>query len=219
MGPPPEYSFMRGCTIGRFQPYHRGHHRLIETISEDVDELVLGIGSAYDSHVANDPFTAGERLMMCTQALEDVDLRTYVVPIEDIDRHAVWVSHVESLCPRFDVVYANNPLVVQLFEEAGYEVRRSPLYDRQVYSGTEIRRRMCAHEDWRTLVPDAVVDVIEEIDGVERLREIHGTDTHEIDADGGPETDVDGDESDVDTDGGEPLGTDDGDGVDSTPPI
>jgi len=204
---------MRGCTIGRFQPYHRGHHRLIETISDDVDELVLGIGSAYDSHVPEDPFTAGERLMMCTRALEDVDLRTYVVPIEDIERHAVWVGHVESLCPRFDVVYANNPLVIRLFEESGYEVRRSPLYDRQLYSGTEIRRRMCAHEDWRPLVPDAVVDVIEEIDGVARMREINGNDAETHDAEDSLETN-----SEVNTDGGEPIGTDD-ETRDSSPPI
>jgi nicotinamide-nucleotide adenylyltransferase len=207
---------MRGCTIGRFQPYHRGHHRLIETISEDVDELVLGIGSAYDSHVPEDPFTAGERVMMCTRALEDVDLRTYVVPIEDIDRHAVWVGHVESLCPRFDVVYANNPLVVRLFEEAGYEVRRSPLYDRQLYSGTEIRRRMREREDWRSLVPDAVVEVVGEIDGVARLRDVSGTDAQRSDADRGngredPETDVD-------TDGGcGTVPTDDD--IDTSPPI
>jgi nicotinamide-nucleotide adenylyltransferase len=54
----------RGCYIGRFQPYHDGHHEMVATIAEDVDELVLGIGSAGDSHTPHDPFTAGERIMM-----------------------------------------------------------------------------------------------------------------------------------------------------------
>ena len=36
----------RGFFIGRFQPFHNGHHNVVETIAEEVDELVLGIGSA-----------------------------------------------------------------------------------------------------------------------------------------------------------------------------
>jgi len=162
--------------VGRFQPYHEGHHHVVETIADDVDELVIGIGSAYDSHSVEDPFTAGERVMMITKALDELDLVTYTVPIEDVNRNSVWVSHVRSLCPRFDVAYSNNPLVVRLFEEAGVEVRGSPMFDRDVLEGTEIRRRMIAGEDWESLVPEAVVEVIAEVDGVGRLRAVDGSD-------------------------------------------
>ncbi len=58
---------MRGFYIGRFQPYHNGHHSMVERIADEVDELVLGIGSADDSHTTHDPFTAGERIMMITK--------------------------------------------------------------------------------------------------------------------------------------------------------
>ena len=60
----------------------------------------------------------------------------------------------------------------RLFMEAGYDVRRSPLYNRSIYSGTEVRRRIVSGEDWRSLVPPAVADVIDSIDGVGRLRDI-----------------------------------------------
>ena len=46
------------------------------------------------------------------------------------------------------------------------------MYGRELYSGTEIRRRMLKGEPWQNLVPDSVCKVIEEIDGVERIREI-----------------------------------------------
>jgi nicotinamide-nucleotide adenylyltransferase len=52
---------MRGFYIGRFQPYHNGHQHMVEEIIEEVDELVLGIGSADASHTVRNPFTAGER--------------------------------------------------------------------------------------------------------------------------------------------------------------
>ena len=167
---------IRGFYIGRFQPYHEGHHRMVERITEDVDELVLGVGSADVSHSTHDPFTAGERIMMITKALAEFDLVTYVVPIEDIDRNSVWVSHVTSMCPRFNVAYSNNPLVIQLFEEAGVPVRQSSMFHREVLEGTQIRERMIAGEDWQELVPNVVAETIEGIDGVARLQHLDGSD-------------------------------------------
>ena len=169
---------MRGFYIGRFQPYHAGHHHMVEEIATEVDELVLGIGSAGDSHTKHDPFTAGERLMMVNNAVADLDVPTYVVPIEDLERNSVWVSHVQSMCPKFDVAYSNNPLVIQLFSEAGVNVRQSPMFRREELEGTELRERMVAGDDWRDLVPDAVVEVITEVGGVERIRRVADTDAN-----------------------------------------
>ncbi|ADQ67992.1 nicotinamide-nucleotide adenylyltransferase [Halogeometricum borinquense] len=169
---------MRGFYIGRFQPYHNGHHRMVEEIADEVDELVLGIGSAGDSHSPRNPFTAGERIMMVTKSVEAFDVTTYAVPIEDLERNSVWVSHVQSMSPAFDVAYSNNPLVIQLFKEAGVEVRQSPMFNRDVLEGTELRDRMIHDEDWRNLVPDPVVDVIEEIGGIERLQRVSQTDAN-----------------------------------------
>jgi nicotinamide-nucleotide adenylyltransferase len=168
----------RGFFIGRFQPYHGGHQKVVEQIAAEVDELVVGIGSAGDSHAPDDPFTGGERVMMLTRALVDLDVVTYVVPIEDLDRNAVWVSHVQSMCPHFDVAYSNNPLVIRLFEEAGVRVEQSPMYNRREYEGTRIRERMARGDSWREFVPDPVAAVIEEIGGVERLQRVSDTDAN-----------------------------------------
>ncbi|MCL9812872.1 nicotinamide-nucleotide adenylyltransferase [Natranaeroarchaeum aerophilus] len=168
----------RGCYIGRFQPFHNGHLNMVERIVEDddIDELVLGIGSADASHTKHDPFTAGERIMMITKSLVDLDLVTYAVPIEDLERNSVWVSHVRSMSPEFEIAYSNNPLVIQLFEEAGVEVRQSPMFNREVLEGTEVRERMIKGENWQPLVPDAVVEVVEEIGGIERIQRVSETD-------------------------------------------
>ena len=165
---------MRGFYIGRFQPYHNGHHTMVEEIATEVDELVLGIGSAGDSHTDHDPFTAGERVMMVTRAVREFerndDLVTYVVPIEDLNRNSVWVSHVQSMSPSFDVAYSNNPLVIRLFEEAGIEVRQSGLFDRTRLEGSDIREAVIEGDEWRARVPDPVVETIEEINGVQRIQ-------------------------------------------------
>ncbi len=175
---------IRGFYIGRFQPFHDGHLRMIEEIATEVDELVLGIGSAGDSHTERNPFTAGERIMMITKSLvewertDGTELVTYAVPIEDLERNSVWVSHVRSMCPEFEVAYSNNPLVIQLFREAGVEVRQSPMFNREVLEGTEVRERMIEDGDWESLVPGPVVEVVDEIGGIERLSMVSDSDAN-----------------------------------------
>ncbi|QLD85552.1 nicotinamide-nucleotide adenylyltransferase [Natronomonas halophila] len=167
---------MRGLVIGRFQPFHLGHRFLINRIDEEVDEVIVGIGSAGQSHSLKNPFTSGERVHLVQDSLDQLDAKTYLIPIADIDRDAMWVKHIEILCPSFDVVYSNNPFVERLFEEEGYEVRETTLHNREEYCGSEIRRRILDGEEWEHLVPDVVVEAIEEIGGVARLRKIDETD-------------------------------------------
>ena len=84
----------RGFYIGRFQPYHNGHQTVLERVAKAVDEIVIGVGSAQLSHELENPFTAGERVLMITRSLATLGRPIYVIPIEDIQRNALWVSHV-----------------------------------------------------------------------------------------------------------------------------
>jgi len=166
----------RGFYIGRFQPYHNGHQSVLEHIAGKVDEIVIGVGSAQLSHQVDNPFTAGERVLMITRSLTSLECPFYVIPIEDIQRNALWVAHLRSMTPPFDTCYSSNPLVVRLFSEAGINVQSTAMYKRETLSGTEIRRRMLNNEPWKTLVPPPVIQVLKEIDGVRRLRQIAGDD-------------------------------------------
>ncbi len=167
----------RALYIGRFQPYHLGHHEILTQITEEIDELVICIGSAQISHELTDPFTGGERLLMIKSAIDELPIRCYVIPVMDVMRNAIWVAHVVSLTPRFERVYSNNPLIKRLFAEAGFEVKGTPLYRREVYSGTEIRRRIISGEEWKNLVPGGVLKVMEECDGISRMHDLTKHDT------------------------------------------
>lgn len=166
---------MRGLLVGRMQPVHEGHLDVIKRILNEVEEVVIGVGSAQLSHTIKDPFTAGERTMMLTKSLAENGIPAssyYITPIPDIECNSVWVSHVEMLTPPFRNVYSGNPLVQRLFLEKGHEVKQPPLFNREIYSGTEVRRRMLSDEDWEELVPRSVIEVINEIDGVLRLKHL-----------------------------------------------
>ena len=169
----------RGLYVGRFQPFHSGHLEAIQYVLKEVTELVVVIGSAQYSHNIKDPFTAGERLVMVRRALKEAAVdysRLWIVPVPDVHLHMLWVSALEGYTPHFDVVYSNEPLTTRLFIEAGYQVKNIPFFQRKVYTSTLVREKMLSGEKWTELVPKSVAAFINEIDGVNRLRDLAKTD-------------------------------------------
>ncbi|MBU7012228.1 MAG: nicotinamide-nucleotide adenylyltransferase [Theionarchaea archaeon] len=169
---------MRALYAGRFQPFHLGHLKIIKEILTTYDELVIVVGSAQYSHTVDNPFTAGERIQMITESLDEYNISNpvYVIPIDDIHRHSVWVKYVESLTPPFEAVFSNEPVTARLFKEAGYTVNRTELIRRKEWEGTEIRRRMCCNEDWKACIPQAAARIIDQVDGVTRIKELARSD-------------------------------------------
>ena len=173
----------RGLLIGRMQPVHKGHISVIKETLKEVDELIIGVGSSDKSHTNSNPFTGGERILMLTKALREFNIdpaRYYIIPLEDIACNSLWVGHVKMLTPPFNNVYSGNSLVQQLFEEEDIPVIQPPLFNRTEYSGTEVRKRILNNENWEELVSYSVVEVINEIKGVERIRKLNKKEISEL---------------------------------------
>lgn len=170
---------MRALVVGRFQPFHKGHLKAVLEVLAECDELVIVVGSAEDSHTSENPFTASERYQMIASSLPEKELsRVHIVPVRDVNRYSIWVNHVESYVPSFDVVFSNSSLTRSLFAQAGYDVRNTKAYNPRLYSGTEVRRRIACGEKWRHLVPEPVAAILEGIRAEDRLKVVRG--------DGGP---------------------------------
>lgn len=162
-----------GLLIGRFQPFHNGHLHAVKFALEKVDMLWIAIGSAQKSHEKKDPFTAGERLAMIKAALDASKInpkRWLAVPVNDANVHSLWVSQVDMLIPKYDVVFTNDPFSAMLFKEHGKKVMKIPFFKRKIHEGIEIRRRIASDENWNALVPKPVVKIIKEVDGVNRIK-------------------------------------------------
>ena len=163
---------MRALVVGRFQPFHKGHLSAILEVLSKCDEVIIVIGSAEESHTSSNPFTASERYQMISSSLpEDARARVHIIPVRDVNRYAIWVNHVESYVPPFDVVYSNSAITRSLFAQVGYDVRKTKAYNQKLYSGSEIRRRILAGERWKHLVPPTVHSIAEELGVRERLRD------------------------------------------------
>lgn len=166
--------------IGRFQPLHWGHVRLIEWVRGEGDTPHLGIGSSQFSATRENPFDAAERRQMVEAVDRAFGLQVARVDdVPDIFDDTRWVAHVESCCGPFDHIYSHNEWTAGLFAEAGYEVRPAPMFDREMYEGTKIRatikeQGLAAVQD---LIPPPVMELLRAWDAEKRIRTSWGNTT------------------------------------------
>ena len=170
----------RGLIVGRFQPYHIGHHNAIRKILAKVDELIIVIGSAKQSHEQKNPFTAGERIEMISQALKEEGIfeKCYIIPVEDVQENSIWTTKIIAYCPKFDVVFTNNPLVKQLFEGARFKTEKMVSEQKDI-DGAKIREMMLKGNEWKKLVPKQTVAYLDKIKALDRIRAVYAKEQKE----------------------------------------
>jgi len=163
--------------IGRFQPFHNGHLSAIKEVLNNADKIIIGIGSSQHSNTKDNPFTFEKRFKMIENALVKEGIENFTIfPVPDIPDDKKWVEHVKSLLPRFDVVYSSNPLVARLFKEdkdykkGKFKVKRVKIIKEA--SSTKVRILMKKGKGWKRLVPEEVGELIESIDGINRIKRL-----------------------------------------------
>jgi len=163
----------RALFIGRFQPFHNGHLRVVKEALEEFDELVIAIGSAQYFNTKGNPFSADEREEMIKEALEKENIKNaFIAKIDDINCNGTYVSHVEREIPKCAAIFCGSEKTKTLFSKAGYDVRElGRYYD---INATGIREKIIKGESWEELVPKKIAEYIKKIKGVERVKKICG---------------------------------------------
>lgn len=150
---------MKAVYLGRFQPLHIGHKKVIERYKDKFEDFVLVIGSANKSRTDDNPLTADEREEIIRECFPEIE----IIHKEDHDENEEWSKKLEEKV-QADIVISQNDLVKQLINEhTSMEIEEQELYDPEIYSGTEVRRRIKSDEEWRYLVPKCGKEKIEEL--------------------------------------------------------
>ena len=106
-----------------------------------------------------------------------IDAARYsIIPLPDAEFHKVWVAHLLSQTPEFQIAFTNEPLTARLLKEAKVPVEKIPFFNRGRFSSTEVRKRMIKGKDWSSLTPKSVASYLNSIDSVNRIKEISSTD-------------------------------------------
>ena len=165
---------MKVLFIGRFQPFHKGHLKIIREASKNYNKVIIGIGSSQYNNTDENPFTDEERKEMIYKTLKKEEIENYkIVNIPDIHNPPKWVDHVVSIVSDFDVVLSNNDFTKKLFLEKGYKVKNTKLFEKERYSGKVIRDKIRKDEKWDDLVPEEVLKIIKNKDGIKRIKSLN----------------------------------------------
>lgn len=164
-----------GLFIGRFQPLHKGHVHALRQIFNEEEKVFIVIGSAQASYTPTNPFTTAERLMMLQAVLNSFEIpcmQYQIIPVPDIHNFRYWVNHIKQYVPPFGIVYSGSKTGQALFSEEGCHVRKIKLIQKKKFSATEIRRRWVQGEEWESLVPEVVIKLIHQFEGVQRVKSL-----------------------------------------------
>ena len=147
--------------IGRFQPFHKGHERLLRYLSHRYARVVITIGSSQEKRTENNPFSAQERRKVIKKVVAGFPARLRAkvsfAALPDQATNSAWVCRLYARWPPAEFAIASaNPLVRRLLQKAGYALDASPLFRRREWEGAKIRTRIRRKEEASARLPPAI---------------------------------------------------------------
>jgi len=167
------YFCMNGLLIGRFQPFHLGHLEALQFALSKVDKLWIGLGSSNKPIEKNNPFSAEERKEMILSSIDEPmkdKISIYFIP--DLDDHVKWIEKIDTIVPKFDIVFSNDELTKHLYSKRTVPITPIPFLKRDVLSGTNIRKLIISDQKWNDLVPDGTKNFLIKISAKDRLKNL-----------------------------------------------
>lgn len=160
-----------GLFIGRFQPLHYGHLRMIKDIAAKVDHLIIGLGSSDVKLSCKNPFTVQERKEMITRAAKEIGLKKYeIVEIPDTRNDEDWLTSLKKVVPSFTMAWSGSEWVLRVLTEHRLPVTR--IKEFPGLSGTKIRKHIIKGQPWLKYIPRSLRSYVKEIKTAQRVRDV-----------------------------------------------
>ncbi len=162
----------RALFIGRFQPFHNAHLIDVKKVLKEVDEVLIAIGSSQEKDTLENPFSYNERKRMIVNTLKKRKIKRYkIYPVPDLYNDKKWVEYIKKNLPNYEFVYSGNSWTLRCFKKFDSNIKKIKLI--KGISSTIVRNKIIKGENWKKLVPKEIVDYIENIKGVERIKGIY----------------------------------------------
>lgn len=171
--------------IGRFKPLHNGGALLLETVCEQAEHVIIGIGSCNKYNMRN-PFTAEETKEML-EAYLSPRFRNYeivFVPdyahIPEYSDGKKWKEEVKKQFGSIDAFVTGNEWTAELLKDIYRIIHPAELIPEEKWillRATMVRVEMAKGRPWEHLVPENVARYIKENELDERFRREFGLQT------------------------------------------
>jgi nicotinamide-nucleotide adenylyltransferase len=161
--------FSSALICGRFQTFHLGHKRLIDTALTLSDKVLILVGSAQVSGTKRNPFTIGLRTAMLKAEYQS-DSRIIIETIDDLsaedeisERWGEYLLQIatEKLNEKPELmIYGNDKSRSQWFRGDELSDVAELIVKRDGISATKLRQLMLEDDEcqWEEYVPDSVWD-------------------------------------------------------------
>jgi nicotinamide-nucleotide adenylyltransferase len=169
--------------VGRFKPFHNGGMAFLESLCQNVEHVVIGLGSSNRELNSRNPFTVEESRAMIECALSDYDNYSFInVPDfahlkKEYRDGQKWREYVRDNFGCLDYFVTGNDYVAGLLKE-DYEIMHPTKFipsDRQIYlKGSIVRMEIARNENWERLVPEKVADFMKANGLDKRFRKDYG---------------------------------------------
>lgn len=142
-----QYIGTTGIYVGRFQPIHKGHQLIIDTMikNHDIDNIILIIGSTnrYDE---KNPYSFELRKEFIQELYPNIN----IFPIEDVSDDRIWLKNLFQIINdnskyKEVVFYGGSLEDVYFYDELGLNINiidRTKVFP---FSSTNIRKHMKLH--------------------------------------------------------------------------
>ncbi len=171
---------------GRFKPIHKGGQAMLESICEQSEHLVIGLGSCNKYNLRN-PFTCDESKEMIDLTLKDnFDNYSFIqIPdfahIPEYSDGQMWRTYVKEHFGELDIFFSGNDYVMGLLGD-DYEIIEPytiiPEERRVPIRGTMVRVEMAKGSGlWKLMVPDPAAEYLESEGLLARFRKEFGLQT------------------------------------------
>ena len=165
-----------GFLVGRFQPIHNGHKRMIDTALKACDKVLIMVGSSQESRTEKNPFTYEERYRMI-RSVYPMDDRIEIIPIPDkgVGNNKQWGEFVIQEAKKYG--WTENDVFI-----SGEEVRRDNWFGDDVnkiiiaknddITATKVRAALSEHRypDFVAMVPNQIGLMITQL--INKMKEI-----------------------------------------------
>lgn len=163
--------YTHAVLIGRFQPYHLAHQKLLELALARAEQVIVVLGGHRIARNIRNPWTSEEREQVITASLAPAALaRVHVVAVRDfLYNHNLWLAELQSKVCAFTRDAQHVALVgyrhdassdyLEAFPQWSFEAlpRRVPL------TAAAIRENYFhGQSDWRMHVPPSTRDFLDE---------------------------------------------------------
>jgi len=168
--------------IGRWKPLHNAGAVILETLCEKAEHVIIGIGSCNKYNLRN-PFTAEESKEMIDAVLGRKYSNYSFVFIPDFAHipeyrdGKKWKQYLIEQYGKLDCFVSGNEYVYELLKDDYNVIHPAELIppEKQIkLKATQVRVEIAKNGNWKSLVPEPVVEYLEKNKLVARFRKEFG---------------------------------------------